>query len=47
MIAVVAGSGVAGIIGALLAVPLCAAGVGIISVLRGTATPAATTTDAP
>lgn len=37
MFAVVAGAGVAGIIGALLAVPLCAAGLGIISVLRGTA----------
>ncbi|MER5867573.1 AI-2E family transporter [Kitasatospora sp. NPDC002040] len=37
MFAVVAGSGVAGILGALLAVPLCAAGLGIVSVLRGTA----------
>ncbi len=37
MFAVVAGEGIAGVIGALLAVPLCAAGVGIISVLRGTA----------
>ncbi|MDH6114732.1 putative PurR-regulated permease PerM [Kitasatospora sp. MAP12-15] len=35
MIAVVAGAGVAGIIGALLAVPLCAAALGILSVLRG------------
>ncbi|MFE9423790.1 AI-2E family transporter [Kitasatospora sp. NPDC006697] len=35
MIAVVAGSGVAGILGALLAVPLCAAGLGIVDVLRG------------
>ncbi|MEU8511731.1 AI-2E family transporter [Kitasatospora sp. NPDC048722] len=35
MVAVVAGSGVAGILGALLAVPLCAAGAGIVSVLRG------------
>ncbi|WP_345700821.1 AI-2E family transporter [Kitasatospora terrestris] len=35
MIAVVAGAGVAGIIGALLAVPVCAAGMGIVSVLRG------------
>ncbi|GAB2743299.1 AI-2E family transporter [Kitasatospora kifunensis] len=34
MIAVVAGSGVAGILGALLAVPLSAAGLGIINVLR-------------
>ncbi|WP_371483522.1 AI-2E family transporter [Kitasatospora sp. NBC_00315] len=39
MFAVVAGAGVAGAIGALLAVPLSAAGVGIISVLRGTAEP--------
>ncbi|MEV6209765.1 AI-2E family transporter [Kitasatospora sp. NPDC051914] len=38
MIAVVAGAGVAGIMGALLAVPLCAAGLGVVSVLR---TPAA------
>ncbi|MDH6576861.1 AI-2E family transporter [Kitasatospora sp. MAP5-34] len=37
MFAVVAGAGVAGILGALLAVPLCAAGLGIVSVLRGTA----------
>ncbi|WNM44207.1 AI-2E family transporter [Kitasatospora sp. CM 4170] len=37
MIAVVAGAGLAGILGALLAVPLCAAGVGVISVLRGDA----------
>ncbi|MEU9130477.1 AI-2E family transporter [Kitasatospora sp. NPDC048540] len=37
MIAVVAGSGVAGIIGALLAVPLSAAALGVVSVLRGTA----------
>ncbi|BFV55241.1 AI-2E family transporter [Kitasatospora sp. CMC57] len=37
MFAVVAGSGVAGILGALLAVPLCAAGLGVVSVLRGTA----------
>ncbi|MFI5531964.1 AI-2E family transporter [Kitasatospora sp. NPDC051853] len=36
MIAVVAGSGIAGILGALLAVPVCAAGLGIVSVLRGT-----------
>ncbi|MER7752581.1 AI-2E family transporter [Kitasatospora sp. NPDC097643] len=36
MVAVVAGSGIAGILGALLAVPLCAAGVGVVSVLRGT-----------
>ncbi|GAA1935112.1 AI-2E family transporter [Kitasatospora viridis] len=35
MVAVVAGSGVAGILGALLAVPLCAAGLGIVDVLRG------------
>ncbi len=35
MVAVVAGSGIAGIIGALLAVPVCAAGMGVISVLRG------------
>ncbi|MFB6894694.1 AI-2E family transporter [Kitasatospora sp. NPDC056327] len=35
MIAVVAGSGIAGIIGALLAVPVCAAGLGVVSVLRG------------
>ncbi|MGF1427934.1 AI-2E family transporter [Kitasatospora sp. LaBMicrA B282] len=35
MIAVVAGSGVAGILGALLAVPLSAAGLGVITVLRG------------
>ncbi|MFJ1755098.1 AI-2E family transporter [Kitasatospora sp. NPDC088134] len=34
MIAVVAGSGIAGIIGALLAVPVSAAGLGVISVLR-------------
>ncbi|MFJ9842456.1 AI-2E family transporter [Kitasatospora sp. NPDC101155] len=38
MVAVVAGAGVAGIIGALLAVPFCAAGSGVISVLRGLAT---------
>ncbi|MER7844930.1 AI-2E family transporter [Kitasatospora sp. NPDC096077] len=37
MVAVVAGSGIAGIIGALLAVPVCAAGMGVISVLRGVA----------
>lgn len=37
MIAVVAGAGVAGIIGALLAVPLCAAALGVLSVLRGRA----------
>jgi len=37
MIAVVAGAGIAGILGALLAVPVCAAGVGVVSVLRGTA----------
>ncbi|WP_457031794.1 AI-2E family transporter [Kitasatospora sp. P5_F3] len=36
MFAVVAGAGVAGILGALLAVPVCAAGLGIVSVLRGT-----------
>ncbi|WP_405020946.1 AI-2E family transporter [Kitasatospora sp. NBC_00070] len=36
MFAVVAGSGVAGIIGALLAVPVSAAALGIVSVLRGT-----------
>ncbi len=35
MFAVVAGSGIAGIIGALLAVPVCAAALGIVSVLRG------------
>nr|WP_073816108.1 AI-2E family transporter [Kitasatospora sp. CB01950] len=35
MIAVVAGSGIAGIIGALLAVPVSAAGLGVVSVLRG------------
>ncbi|MFD8753909.1 AI-2E family transporter [Kitasatospora sp. NPDC059577] len=35
MVAVVAGSGIAGIIGALLAVPVCAAATGVISVLRG------------
>ncbi|MER5635608.1 AI-2E family transporter [Kitasatospora sp. NPDC002227] len=35
MFAVVAGSGVAGILGALLAVPVCAAGLGVVSVLRG------------
>ncbi|MFB7614978.1 AI-2E family transporter [Kitasatospora sp. NPDC056181] len=35
MVAVMAGSGLAGILGALLAVPFCAAGVGVISVLRG------------
>ncbi|MGV9264147.1 AI-2E family transporter [Kitasatospora sp. NPDC003701] len=39
MVAVVAGAGIAGILGALLAVPICAAGVGVISVLRGTADP--------
>ncbi|GAA2740421.1 AI-2E family transporter [Kitasatospora cinereorecta] len=39
MIAVVAGAGVAGIIGALLAVPLSAAGLGVVSVLRGAQTP--------
>ncbi|MFD5559350.1 AI-2E family transporter [Kitasatospora griseola] len=37
MIAVVAGSGIAGIIGALLAVPVSAAGLGVVSVLRGSA----------
>ncbi|MFJ4677697.1 MULTISPECIES: AI-2E family transporter [unclassified Kitasatospora] len=37
MIAVVAGSGIAGIIGALLAVPVSAAGLGVVSVLRGEA----------
>ncbi|MEV0534502.1 AI-2E family transporter [Kitasatospora sp. NPDC050463] len=40
MVAVVAGAGIAGILGALLAVPICAAGVGVVSVLRGTADPA-------
>ncbi|MFI9271538.1 AI-2E family transporter [Kitasatospora sp. NPDC052896] len=35
MIAVVAGAGVAGILGALLSVPLCAAGLGMVDVLRG------------
>ncbi|MEV6973787.1 AI-2E family transporter [Kitasatospora sp. NPDC093806] len=35
MVAVVAGSGIAGILGALLAVPVCAAGLGVVSVLRG------------
>ncbi len=35
MVAVVAGAGIAGIIGALLAVPVCAAGLGVVSVLRG------------
>ncbi|MEK2493265.1 AI-2E family transporter [Kitasatospora purpeofusca] len=35
MVAVVAGAGIAGIIGALLAVPICAAGLGVVSVLRG------------
>ncbi|MEV7186724.1 AI-2E family transporter [Kitasatospora sp. NPDC093102] len=35
MVAVVAGAGIAGIIGALLAVPVCAAGMGVVSVLRG------------
>ncbi|MCX4744659.1 AI-2E family transporter [Kitasatospora sp. NBC_01287] len=35
MIAVVAGAGVAGILGALLAVPLSAAVLGVVSVLRG------------
>ncbi|WP_051966360.1 AI-2E family transporter [Kitasatospora mediocidica] len=35
LFAVVAGAGIAGIIGALLAVPLCAAAMGIVSVLRG------------
>ncbi|MDH6137195.1 putative PurR-regulated permease PerM [Kitasatospora sp. MAA4] len=35
MFAVVAGAGIAGIIGALLAVPLCAAAMGIVAVLRG------------
>jgi predicted PurR-regulated permease PerM len=39
MVAVVAGAGVAGILGALLAVPLCAAGLGVVTVLRGTAAP--------
>ncbi|WP_307806653.1 AI-2E family transporter [Streptomyces sp. FH025] len=39
MVAVVAGSGIAGIIGALLAVPVCAAGMGVISVLRGLGRP--------
>ncbi|MFE5583835.1 AI-2E family transporter [Kitasatospora sp. NPDC056531] len=37
MVAVVAGAGIAGIIGALLAVPVCAAGSGVISALRGLA----------
>ena len=46
MVVVVAGGGVAGVIGALLAVPVCAAGLGIISVLRRPASPAADT-DAP
>ncbi|MFJ7277278.1 AI-2E family transporter [Kitasatospora sp. NPDC098663] len=41
MVAVVAGSGIAGILGALLAVPVCAAGVGIVSVLRGVPAPRA------
>ncbi|MGW3073324.1 MULTISPECIES: AI-2E family transporter [unclassified Kitasatospora] len=35
MVAVVAGAGIAGIIGALLAVPVCAAGMGVVTVLRG------------
>ncbi|MGW1178897.1 AI-2E family transporter [Kitasatospora sp. NPDC002543] len=35
MVAVVAGSGIAGIIGALLAVPVCAAAMGVVTVLRG------------
>ncbi|MFJ1703896.1 AI-2E family transporter [Kitasatospora sp. NPDC088346] len=35
MFAVVAGAGIAGIIGALIAVPICAAGLGVIAVLRG------------
>ncbi|MEV7780939.1 AI-2E family transporter [Kitasatospora sp. NPDC088351] len=39
MVAVVAGAGIAGILGALIAVPLCAAGVGIVSVLRKAAGP--------
>ncbi|GAA1117933.1 AI-2E family transporter [Kitasatospora arboriphila] len=47
MVAVVAGAGVAGIMGALLAVPLCAAGLGVITVLRRPAGPdAATAADA-
>ncbi|MCU7820886.1 AI-2E family transporter [Kitasatospora sp. DSM 101779] len=40
MVAVVAGAGVAGIMGALLAVPLCAAGLGVVTVLRRQAGPA-------
>ncbi|MFB7663259.1 AI-2E family transporter [Kitasatospora sp. NPDC056138] len=39
MVAVVAGAGVAGILGALLAVPVSAAGLGVITVLRGGAAP--------
>ncbi|WP_327673928.1 AI-2E family transporter [Kitasatospora sp. NBC_00458] len=35
MVAVVAGAGIAGILGALLAVPIAAAGLGVVSVLRG------------
>ncbi|WP_371502000.1 AI-2E family transporter [Kitasatospora sp. NBC_00374] len=35
MFAVVAGAGIAGIIGALIAVPICAAGLGVVAVLRG------------
>ncbi|MED7948456.1 AI-2E family transporter [Streptomyces sp. BE20] len=35
MVAVVAGAGIAGILGALLAVPICAAVLGVVSVLRG------------
>ncbi|MCX5208667.1 AI-2E family transporter [Kitasatospora sp. NBC_00240] len=40
MVVVIAGGGVAGVIGALLAVPISAAVLGIISVLRGTGGPA-------
>ncbi|MGW6918535.1 AI-2E family transporter [Kitasatospora sp. NPDC054939] len=36
MVAVVAGAGLMGILGALLAVPICAAVLGVVSVLRGT-----------
>ncbi|MER8185185.1 AI-2E family transporter [Kitasatospora sp. NPDC094015] len=39
MFAVVAGAGIAGIIGALLAVPICAAALGVVGVLRGGGTP--------
>ncbi|WP_441247799.1 AI-2E family transporter [Kitasatospora sp. McL0602] len=38
MFAVVAGAGIAGILGALLAVPVCAAGLGVVSVLRAAGT---------